>query len=591
MQVHVHLKKLSASIFFVASLGLAQICLAQSTTVWDPSHGNPNILVPRSSIPRRGLPCTHCVRYIGTPYRSGLQTVTGPAAGLALQSIAGYHPADIRAAYNLPDLGGSGAIAIIDQNNLTTSLSDFNFFSQTFGLPVETSTDEMSSSNKVFQKVYAEGTKPNDDNTGWGQEIALDIEWAHAMAPNAKIYLVESTGDLDQANQVAAKLVGVKEVSNSWGYPDERPDEQTLDNDYVHQGVVFLASAGDIGGLTSFPATSPNVVGVGGTTMYLDSSDNIMSETAWSDSGGGPSHYEPVPDFQSAISGIVKGTRGSPDIAGIADPYTGVAVYSSTAYGNGPTWAVIGGTSVACPVMAGVTNLRGYYTSPVNYTSSSHRELERIYFNLGGPYYQDITSGSAGGFTAANGWDFITGIGRANGLFPNYTPPATIAASQLQKLQGGASVGNTTNVSYIDGITYNLGSALTSYGQTCMTQVAYQMDRPLSALSGASIQVVSELPYGTAQQIYLYNWTKDNKTNGKNMSAYDYIGAKQGSSSFTTVSLPLSDKYVEPGTQNVQVLLRAVKPYRLGTTPFTLAVDQAVLQEVTVAPWDVNQPL
>ena len=130
-------------------------------------------------------------------------------------SIGGYYPADVRAAYRMPASGGSGVIAIVDAFNDPTALSDFNGFSAQFGLPQETNTVATAKTNKVFQIVYATGTKPADDTTGWSSEISLDIEWAHAMAPNAKIVLVEGADDssLDAAVAVAKAITGVHEVS------------------------------------------------------------------------------------------------------------------------------------------------------------------------------------------------------------------------------------------------------------------------------------------------------------------------------------------------------------------------------------------
>src|SRR5438270_5273804 len=469
--------KLFRTFIALAIAGAVTSAFGQSTTAHDPSMGNPYIKVPRTSTYIPGVPRTHYLIYTGVPASSGgtLLAMHGPA--LLAPIIPGYHPDQIRTAYGLPSNGGIGAIAIVDLNNLTSALGDFNFFAQTFGLPQEPSSDPTNAGNKVFQVVYAEGSKPPDDNTGWGGEIALDIEWAHAMAPNAKIYLVESNGDLDKANQVAAKVAGVREVSNSWGYPGEISTATLLDANYVYPGVVFLASSGDFGGVTSYPATSPNVVGIGGTSMILGSSNEVVSETAWDGSGGGPSLYETRPDFQNAISGIVGPARGSPDVAAIADPYTGVAVYSSTAYGTSTGWAVIGGTSVACPVTAGITNLRGNGTTPPNFTSSSHRELLRVYYNLLGAYYNDITKGSAGGFMAKTGWDFTTGIGRPIGLFPNYTPPFTVPTNNALKFQGTTAVGSLANLVAIDGFTYNLGTTLTSVGQSAALEVDFKMDR------------------------------------------------------------------------------------------------------------------
>src|SRR2546423_3203238 len=224
-------KPFNRTIATLLTLGGIALALAADDPL-APAQGNPNITVPSSSTFVRGKPRSLYLIYTGTPASAG--STSGPSVQpLAAPAIPGYHPSDIKTAYGLPNIGGAGAIAIVDMNDLSSALTDFNAFSQTFGLPTEASTDPLSSKNRVFQVVYAEGTRPPTDNTGWGGEIALDIEWAHAMAPKAKIYLVESNGDLAAANKVAAALPGVKEVSNSWIFYGELPNARNIDSDFV----------------------------------------------------------------------------------------------------------------------------------------------------------------------------------------------------------------------------------------------------------------------------------------------------------------------------------------------------------------------
>ncbi len=324
-----------------------------------------------------------------------------------LATPSGYSPAQIRSAYGLPSTGGSGTICIVDAYNYATALNDFNVFSAQYGLPQETSTSATASTNQHFQVVYASGRKPTN-NGGWAEEEALDIEWAHAMAPNAKIVLVEassaSTSALLQAESVAASQAGCREVTNSWG-GGEFSGETSYDSYFSHAGVVFFASAGDSGGVQEWPAESANVVGCGGTSLTLNGSGGRSSETAWVDSGGGPSKYVARPSYQNVISGIVGTKRGCPDIASDSDPNTGVAVYDSTSYQGYVGWLVFGGTSVASPTLAGIANLAG------KNEGSSLNELNLIYGGYGGANYYDVTSGSAGSFHAAVGWDYITGVG------------------------------------------------------------------------------------------------------------------------------------------------------------------------------------
>ena len=316
--------------------------------------------------------------------------------------------------------GGSGTIAIVDAFDYPTAQNDLNVFSNAFGLPACTTA------NGCFQKVYATGIKPKK-NCGWAQEAALDIEWAHAMAPAAKIVLVEaasnSFADLLFAVNVANGIVnpsgssvgtGLGQVSMSWG-GSEFSLETSFDSYFTTSGVVYFAASGDTGGKTIWPGISPNVVCAGGTSINRNGNGTFASETGWSGSGGGPSAYEARPSYQGVIATIVGTQRGAPDFSFDADPNSGVSVYDSTSCQGVSGWLVFGGTSVASPSLAGIVNLAGS-----KYSSTSN-ELATIYscYNTTGCYssnFRDITSGTAGSFTATTGWDFVTGVGSDQGL-------------------------------------------------------------------------------------------------------------------------------------------------------------------------------
>ena len=183
----------------------------------------------------------------------------------------GETPSSIASVYSLTNLQGSGAgvIVIVDAYHYPTALNDFNVFANQFGLPREVSTDPLNANNQVFHVVYASGSKPRS-NCGWAQEAALDIEWAHAMAPNAKIVLVEaasnSFADLFQAVDVASSIANAQEVSMSWG-GSEFSSEASNDGHFTHPGIVYFAASGDTGGATIYPGVSPNVVAAGGTRI------------------------------------------------------------------------------------------------------------------------------------------------------------------------------------------------------------------------------------------------------------------------------------------------------------------------------------
>ncbi len=330
---------------------------------------------------------------------------------------AGESPQSLQAVYNLPPAGGSHVIAIVDAYDYPTAEDDLAVFSATFGLP------PCTTSNGCFQKVYATGVKPNS-NCGWAQEAALDIEWAHAMAPNARIILVEarsaSFSDMFQAVDVASGLVSPKgtgfgEVSMSWG-GSEFSSEASYDFHFVHPGVVYFGASGDTGGATIYPSASPNVVAAGGTRINRNSSGQFVSETGWSGSGGGQSKYEPRPSYQDAIKTIVGSKRGIPDFSFDADPASGVAVYDSTSCQGQSGWLVFGGTSVASPSLAGIVNLAGHFYS------SSAQQLSAMYSDVISPDswnptdFRDILTGTARRNTAKAGWDFVTGIGSNQGV-------------------------------------------------------------------------------------------------------------------------------------------------------------------------------
>jgi subtilase family serine protease len=329
---------------------------------------------------------------------------------------SGLTPAQIQMAYNLT-VGGAAdtTIYIVDAFHYPTALADFNTFSAQFNLPQEASTNPTNPNNKVLQVIYANGRKPRT-NCGWAQEAALDIEWAHAMAPNAKIVLVEAAsntfGNLLAAVDLASAQADAREVSMSWG-GSEFASETIYDSHFNHPGnqVVYTAASGDTGGVTIYPGVSPFVVSAGGTKLVVDLAGNRVSETGWSGSGGGVSAYESMPSYQAAISNLVGSHRGVPDWSFDADPNTGVSVYDSTSCQGLSGWLVFGGTSVAAPALAGIINSAGN-------NSDSVAELNLMYGNLstGLTNFFDITTGTAGGFTAKAGWDFVTGIGTTNGM-------------------------------------------------------------------------------------------------------------------------------------------------------------------------------
>ncbi len=299
--------------------------------------------------------------------------------------------------------GGGGVIVIVDAYDYPSAAADLSTFSSEFGL-----------AQASFSVQYASGRKPsNGCRSGWQGEEALDIEWAHAMAPHAQIVLMEASSAsntalyqaVTAANSYIASHGGKGEISMSWG-GSETSGESSSDHYFTQSGVVYFASSGDSPGVI-YPSSSVNVVSAGGTQVNR-SGGNYTNQTAWSDGGGGASRYESRPSFQNSISGIVGSKRGTPDLSFDSSGGSPVAVYNSNCYGG---WLEVYGTSVASPSLAGIINAAGQFKT------SSNAENTLMYSNMGYTnYFTDITSGSCGTHSATTGWDFCTGIGVDHGL-------------------------------------------------------------------------------------------------------------------------------------------------------------------------------
>ncbi len=319
------------------------------------------------------------------------------------KSPLGVAPSVIKKIYNLPASGGSGTIAIVDAYDDATIENDLGVFGAAYGLPACTVK------NKCLEKhVMASSTKTD---SGWALETSLDVEWAHAIAPRAKILLVEAktpSGDnLLGAIDYAAKRKDVIAVSMSWG-GDEFSDETSYDAHFVSKyGAVFFASSGDGGAGVSWPAVSPAVVGVGGTSLELSSKGALVSESAWSGSGGGVSAYETQPDYQKTYSvPKANGMRAVPDVSFDADPASGFAVYKTTGSSkNG--WYTVGGTSAGAPQWAAIYALGHRATLPAMYGDKASSGTLK--------FFRDIASGSNGTCKyycdARKRYDYVTGLG------------------------------------------------------------------------------------------------------------------------------------------------------------------------------------
>ena len=339
---------------------------------------------------------------------------------------AGFSPAQIRHAYGIDHLefgNASGQVVAADGSGMTVAIVDafsnpligldLSFFDLGTGLPAPPS----------FQVVNQTGgsSLPAPD-VGWGSEEALDVEWVHAMAPGANILLVEansnSAADFGAAIDFARSQPGVVAVSMSFS-GGEVAGETTSDSHFLTPaghvggqglpgGVTFLASTGDNGKPGGYPAYSPNVVAVGGTSLSVDSQSNYVGETGWSGSGGGISQFEPQPAYQHGVVTQSTTQRTIPDVSFDADPATGVEFFDLVSAGG---WSSIGGTSLSTPMWAGLIAVadQGRAVAGFGALDGPGQTLPGIY-QLPATDFHDITSGN-NGFAAGTGYDLVTGLG------------------------------------------------------------------------------------------------------------------------------------------------------------------------------------
>jgi kumamolisin len=415
----------------IVSVFSISLCFTQTGAAQEQAR-KAHMVVPQSSVARTGDAgkMAHTNLRVLMP-DSGPLPVDANAKSNELPPLPGVFfetPASLACVYRLvphpmsgcnPDqttqtaTGGSGAIAIVDAFDNPNAASDLAIFSLIFGLPPADLT-----------VVYASGTQPGLDPTGgWELEESLDLQYAHAMAPNARIFLVEAAtnrgGDLINAIILAGNLVsanGGGEVTMSFSF-GEFTQETQLDRIFTAPGVVYFASTGDSAG-AEWPATSPNVVAAGGTSISRNSTTgNFILENTWQDAGGGPSLVEPRPHFQDRIARIVGDARGTPDLSFDANPASGVWVVDTNLFEGQPggLFFGVGGTSLSSPALAGIINNAG------KFQPSSQAENSLIYRSLfsDGDNFRDIVYGTCGvnvGNFATFGWDFCTGVGSNIGL-------------------------------------------------------------------------------------------------------------------------------------------------------------------------------
>jgi subtilase family serine protease len=338
--------------------------------------------------------------------------VDDKGAPAATAAPRGYGPADLYAAYNLGTLATGSSwrsngqtIAIVDAYDHPFAENDLNVYRSQFGLP------PCTTANGCFRKIDQNGgTRYPRANCGWAQEISLDLDMASAICPRCQILLVEATSnsfsDLAAAVSQAARQ-GATVISNSYGGSESSSAVKSYASAYSSSAVI-TASSGDGGYGVEIPAAFATVVAVGGTSLKASSQARGWTETVWSGAGSGCSAYVAKPSWQKDAACA---RRTVADVAAVADPATGVAVYDSYSCQGAKGWLVFGGTSVSAPIIASVYALAG---------GASSAPAQGLYTGTASLF--DITSGSNG---SCGGSYLCTGVTAYDGPTGNGTPNGT----------------------------------------------------------------------------------------------------------------------------------------------------------------------
>jgi subtilase family serine protease len=393
--------------------------------------------------------CTSIARVL---YANGLvyQAATPAqlqAAARAASSVS-FTAANIRTAYGITGQGDpSKVIAIVDAYDDPNALSHLNTYRSYMGLHSISSCAlsqlTSSPSSPCFTKVnQTGGTKLPSANSGWSNEIDLDLQAASAICPTCSLLLLEATSstfsNLGTAVTTASNTAHVLAISNSYGTQgDVAQASYAAWNTAAQKGIAVMAAAGDWGYGTSFPASSTDVLGVGGTTLSIDSTGVRNGETAWSATGSGCSSYNLAPTWQFNTQGIISNPCGTmkavADLSADADPNSGLQIY--TTYSGRTSWWIFGGTSLSTPLMSALYAMQGGYGGSIwagQYAWASTT-----------PYF-DVTTGFNGTCNplvlcqAVSGWDGPTGLGSIAAVTaPPVLTTITVSPSSATVLTNG----------------------------------------------------------------------------------------------------------------------------------------------------------
>jgi subtilase family serine protease len=411
-----------------------------------------------------------CMSYVVTN-KAGVPQVSPKA-------VSGYGPAQFQGAYGLAAAASastSEVVAIVDAFHNPNAKSDLDTYSTNFGLPVMPVCSGAPAAGCFKQVNQTGGSTPPAGDTGWGLEIALDVQTVHAVCPHCGILLVEanSNGDTDLYTAVDYAAAHANVVSNSWS-GGEYSGETSDDSHFNHPGVAITVSTGDSGYwgnfFTQYPPSSRYVTAVGGTSLNLNGANQRTSETVWDGAGSGCSRFETKPTWQKD-TGCSR--RTAADVSADADPNTGAAVYDTYGYSG---WLQVGGTSLAAPLIGAVyalANVGGTSDYPSSYPYAHTSSLF------------DVTSGSNGSCSVAylctgvTGYDGPTGLGSPIGTTAfasggggggGGNPPTVTSFSPTSGAVGTSVTINGTNFTGVTAVKFNT-TAATTYTVNSATKI------------------------------------------------------------------------------------------------------------------------
>ena len=401
----------------LAVLGISAPAIATATA----QHSGPRPAPVTHSIARPALPTGQ--QYACPAARPGqmtcmsiLRTVRSrlaPNTGLFVPP--GYSPAALRNAYRLakisPIRGQGRTIAIVDAFNDPNAGSDLAVYRKQFHLPP---CFKATGCLRIVNQNGAKHPLPAA-RADWALEISLDLDMVSAICPRCRILLVEAKDDL--ANNLGAAVdravkMGAKFVSNSWGGPEFR-GQNYYSHFFNHPGRAITFASGDLGFGPTFPADLQYVTSVGGTRLVRQTGGRGWSESVWGSSASGCSNGEAKPSWQLADFKSHGGclTRTENDVAAVADPFRGVAVYDS--FHKRRHWHVVGGTSASTPIITAIYALAG---------NPKTRTYPAQYPYLRTGRFFDVTRGANGTCSrfylchGVSGYDGPTGLGTPNGV-------------------------------------------------------------------------------------------------------------------------------------------------------------------------------